>query len=88
MHESGLIEDLISKVESVVRENAGRKVVAIEVSIGPLAAIEPEHLREHFKIASLGTVAEGAELRVRVSSDLSGQDPAGVLLESVEIETE
>lgn len=88
MHESGLIEDLISKVESVARENAGRKVVAIEVSIGPLAAVEPEHLREHFEIASVGTLAEGAELRVRVSKDLSGENSAGVLLESVEIETE
>ncbi len=88
MHESGLIEDLIRKVESVARANSGRKVTGIKVSVGPLAAIEPEHLREHFEVAAAGTLAEGAELCVTVSEDLSAHDPAGVVLESVEIETE
>lgn len=88
MHESGLIEDLITKVESLVRENQGRRAAAIRLRIGPLAAIEPDHLREHFEMAALGTVAEGAELQIAVSEDLSGPDPAGIVLESVEIETD
>ncbi|MEK7404197.1 MAG: hydrogenase maturation nickel metallochaperone HypA [Acidobacteriota bacterium] len=83
MHESGLIEDLLQKVESLVRANGGRRAVVIEVSIGPLAFIEADHLREHFKIAAPGTVAEGAELRVTVS-----EDPSAVVLQSVEVEIE
>jgi hydrogenase nickel incorporation protein HypA/HybF len=87
MHESGLIEDLLGKVEAVARQHSARKVVRIEVSIGPLAAIEPEHLREHFAMAAAGTVAEGAELEVIVSEDLSAPDLHAVLLKSIEVET-
>jgi len=87
MHESGLIEDLLEKIESVARDHSSRKVVRVVVSIGPLAAIEPEHLREHFAMAAAGTVAEGAELQVTVSEDLWTPNPHDVLLKSVEIET-
>ena len=87
MHESGLIEDLLAKIEAVARDHSARQVVRVEVSIGPLAAIEPEHLREHFAMAAAGTVAEGAELQVTVSEDLWTPNPHDVLLKSVEIET-
>ncbi len=83
MHESGVIEELLGKVESAAKANSAKKVVAVEVAIGPLAAIEPEHLRDHFVIAAAGTVADGAELRIRETEDPGG----GILLESVEIET-
>lgn len=88
MHESGLIEDLLRKVESLVKENGGQRAAVISLRIGPLAGIQADHLREHFQMAAPGTVAEGAELRISVSEDLTGPDPASVLLESVEIETE
>lgn len=88
MHESGFIEDLLSKVESLVRENGGRRAAVIGLRVGALAGIEPDHLREHFEIAALGTVAEGAELRIAVSEDITGPDSAAVVLETVEIETE
>lgn len=88
MHESGVIEELLRKVESLVRENSGRRASAVTVRIGPLAAIEPEHLREHFEIAALGTAAEQAELRIVVSEDLCGPEAGALVLESVEIETD
>ena len=87
MHESGMIEDLIAKIEAVARDNSARKVLAVEVSIGPLAGISGDHLREHFLIASRGTLAEGAEFRVRETPDPAARDPLGVFLESVELET-
>jgi len=87
MHESGMIEDLLAKVESLARENSARRVLAVEVSIGPLAAIEADHLREHFLLASRGSLAEGAEFRVREVPDPAARDPLGVFLESVELET-
>jgi hydrogenase nickel incorporation protein HypA/HybF len=83
MHESGVIEELLGKVESAAKANAAKKVVTVEVSLGPLAGIEAEHLRQHFVIAAVGTLAEGAELRVRETEQPGG----GILLESVEIET-
>jgi hydrogenase nickel incorporation protein HypA/HybF len=87
MHESGLIEDLIQKIEAVARQNSARKIVGVEVLIGALASIGADHLREHFQIAAAGTLAEGAELRVTVSDDLCDPNSTGVLLQSVEVET-
>jgi hydrogenase nickel incorporation protein HypA/HybF len=86
MHESGLIEDLIFKAEAVAREHSAQKITVVEVSIGALAGIEPEHLREHFEMASRGTLAEGAELRFREAGEGAGRDPMGIFLESVELE--
>jgi hydrogenase nickel incorporation protein HypA/HybF len=82
-----MIEDLIAKIEALARENSARRVLAVEVSIGPLAGISADHLREHFLIAARGTLAEGAELRVRENADPAARDPLGVFLESVELET-
>lgn len=87
MHETGLIEDLIRKVESLVREHSGRRATVIRLRVGALAAADPDHLREHFEMAALGTVAEGAQLDIQVSEDLLGPDPGAIILESVEIET-
>lgn len=87
MHESGLIEDLIHKIESAARENNGTRVTAVDLTIGAFASIEADHLREHFEVASVGTMAEGAELRIQVSDDPLGPDPQHITLQSVEIET-
>lgn len=86
MHESGMIADQIAKVEEVARKHPSGRVLAVEVSIGALAAVSADHLREHFLLASKGTRAEGAELRVREAGDPAARDPLGVFLESVELE--
>ncbi|MGA2433786.1 MAG: hydrogenase maturation nickel metallochaperone HypA [Bryobacteraceae bacterium] len=82
MHESGMIEELIEKVQSAALENGAVRVLSIGVAIGDLGMIEPDHLREHFEIASMGTLAQGAALRVRTC-----EEPFGLLLESMELET-
>lgn len=86
MHESSLIADLVAKVESVARENSAAKVTAVEVSIGALAGIGVEHLQEHFRAETLGTIAEGAELHANVCEDPFAADSQGLLLRSVELE--
>jgi hydrogenase nickel incorporation protein HypA/HybF len=87
MHESGIIEDLIHKIEAAARENDARKVVSVDLAIGALAAIEPDHLREHFDIAARGTVAEGAELHMEVSEDPLAPEASSIRVTSFEIET-
>ncbi len=82
MHESGIIQELMTKVEEAARANSASKVVSIDLSIGLLAGIEPDHLREHFVIAAMGTIAEGAELRIQTT-----EEPTGILLQSLEVET-
>ncbi len=86
MHESGLIADLLEKIQAVAAENSASRVAAVEVSIGALAGIGEEHFREHFVIETAGTIAEGAELRVRICDDLLSPDSRSVMLQSMELE--
>lgn len=87
MHETSLIPDLIAKIEQVARENGAKKVLAVDVHIGALAAISPDHLREHFTGAAAGTLAEGAELRAAVGDDPLAEDAFDIRLVAVEVDT-
>jgi hydrogenase nickel incorporation protein HypA/HybF len=84
MHESSLIPDLIEKITVLAKENGAQRVTAVDVTIGAMSGIDGDHLREHFAAAATGTLAEGAELRCRIS-----QDPlsTGVILKSLELES-
>lgn len=82
MHESGIIEDLMKAVEDAARKNGAQKVTSIKLKIGSLAGIEPDHLKEHFVIAAVGTMAEGAELHIETT-----EEPGGIVLQSLDIET-
>ena len=86
MHESGLIADLLEKIRELAAENSAVKVTAVEVSIGALAGISKEHFREHFVIETQGTIADGAELRIKTMDDPLAPDSHSVLLQSVELE--
>ena len=66
MHESGLVEDLIYEVEKVSRANGGGRVTSVEVGVGELAGFSAEHFAEHFKLASCGTLAAGADLVITI----------------------
>lgn len=83
MHESSLIPDLIRQLEQYARENAARRVVAIDVTIGALTGMDVDHLREHFVEHAAGTVAEGAAVRGSISDDPMS---SAVILDSVEME--
>jgi hydrogenase nickel incorporation protein HypA/HybF len=87
MHESSLIPDLMEKINQVARDNGARKVVAVELSIGAMAGISPDHLREHFDEAAAGTPAEGAQLRIRVDEDPLSEDAFAIRLLAVEVDT-
>ncbi len=87
MHETSLIPDLMAKVSQVARENGASKITAVEVSIGALAAISPDHLREHFVQAAAGTPADGADLRISVSEDPMAADAFDIRLVGVEVDS-
>ncbi len=88
MHEVALMNDLISKIEAVADEQGALKVTRIRVRLGALSHFTPEHFREHFENAAAGTVAEGAEVEAELSSDLLADHAQGVLLESIELESQ
>jgi hydrogenase nickel incorporation protein HypA/HybF len=83
MHESSLIPELIEKLSELAREQSAQRVTAVEVTIGALAGMDVDHLREHFVHQAAGTVADGAELRGRISDDPLS---TSIVLESVEME--
>lgn len=64
MHELALAEGLVTLIaESAVREGFAR-ARAVHLDLGALANVMQEALETGFLVASRGTAAEGAELRI------------------------
>jgi hydrogenase nickel incorporation protein HypA/HybF len=85
MHESGLIHGLVHRVEEAARDAGAQRVSSIDVWLGALSQMSPEHFREHFDAEARGTVAEGASLNLEVSDDPTAPDAFSVVLRSVEL---
>ncbi len=85
MHEFSLMADLLRKIEQMARDANAGSVVGVKVKLGALSHITPDHFREHFDAAIVGTVAEGARLDVRQSDDQDDPNAQDILLESVDI---
>ena len=85
MHEASLMKDLMRKIESVAHDQRAIRVTGVSVRLGALSHMSADHFREHFAMASVGTLAEGAELKIAVITDLHDPHAQEILLESVEI---
>ena len=70
MHELSLLRALLNQIEAVARSNGAERVSVVRLKLGPLAHIEPDHLRGHFVEAARGTLAEGARLDIEVTDEL------------------
>ena len=86
MHERALMNDVMRKIAEVAQEGEATRVTRVEVRLGALSHFTPEHFREHFRDAALGTVAEGAEVDAFVAEDILDPRARDVVLESVEVE--
>jgi hydrogenase nickel incorporation protein HypA/HybF len=64
MHELALTEGIIAIVEQEARKNGFERVLEITLKVGEFSGVVPDCLREFFPIASRGTAAEGAALRI------------------------
>jgi hydrogenase nickel incorporation protein HypA/HybF len=80
------MRDVMGKIEEVGRAQGADRVTRIEVSLGALSHFTPDHFREHFADASLGTIAEGAEVEAIVDGDPTAERARDVVLLSVEVE--
>ncbi len=79
------MSDLLRKIESIAKESSAQKVTAVTIKLGALAHITPDHFREHFETAVIGSVAEGAILNIKQLSDEQDPNAQDILLESVDI---
>jgi hydrogenase nickel incorporation protein HypA/HybF len=86
MHEASLIRGLISRVESLAREQNATRVKRVRVWLGAFSHFSVEHFREHFEHASRGTLAEDALLDVELSTDIADPRAQDVVLESLDME--
>jgi hydrogenase nickel incorporation protein HypA/HybF len=86
MHEAPIVKELVRKIEAISRREGGPRIVEVKVSLGALTGLSTESFREHFRHASLGTVAEKVGLRIKVNRDAGDPLAQEVVLESVEIE--
>jgi len=85
MHEFSLMADLLRKIEQLAKDAGAEKVTVVKVKLGALSHITPDHFREHFEEAIVGTVAEDATLEVEQSDDQNDPNAQDILLESVDI---
>lgn len=85
MHEFSLMADLLRKIEQLAQDARADKVTGVKVKLGALSHITPDHFREHFEAAIVGTIAEGATLDVEQSDDQGDPNAQDILLESVDI---
>lgn len=81
MHEMSLLRGLIKQIEVTAKLHGGDRVSVVRLKLGPLAHIEPDHLREHFVEATNGTLAEAARLDIQTTDELHE-----ITLESLDIE--
>lgn len=86
MHESGIVRDLLRRLEAAAREQGARGIVAVRVWLGALSQFSAEHFRTHFEEEARGTLAQGARVEIEVSTDLLHADAQQVVVHSVELE--
>lgn len=85
MHELALVANLMRKIESIAAGERAARVLAVNVRLGALAHISPEHFRDHFTRAARGTIAQGARLSVELSEDTRDPHAQEILLDSVTV---
>ncbi len=64
MHELAITEGIIEAAIPEAERHGAKKILEIRLKIGELSGVLPECIQEYFNIASRGTIAEGALLKV------------------------
>ena len=86
MHEASLMANLMHHITTLAEAQQANKVTAVQLTLGALSHISPEHLREHFLQASQGTVAAGARLDIEVGADITEPWAQDIRLDCIEVE--
>ncbi|TDX31097.1 hydrogenase nickel incorporation protein HypA/HybF [Modicisalibacter xianhensis] len=86
MHEASLIRNLMHRIEEIAETEGAKRVVSVSVWLGALSHMSERHFIEHFNDAAKGTIAEGAELAITLSTDTDHKDAQELLLDSIEVE--
>lgn len=88
MHEASIMNDLMKKLETVLRAEEATRITGIRVTLGALSHMSPDHFRTHFEAASQGTPMAGARLDIKTLEDVHHPMAQDILLEQVDVEIE
>ena len=86
VHEASLMANLMHQITELAKAQQANKVTAVQLTLGALSHLSPEHVREHFLQASQGTVAAGARLDIHVGADITEPWALDIRLDGIEIE--
>ena len=86
MHETGIVRDLVRRVESAARQAGAVRVAGVTVWLGALSQFSPAHFREHFDDEARGTLAEHAHLSIEASDDPRDPNALSVMIRTLELE--
>lgn len=85
MHEKSVMDSLMKKILELASEQKANKVVKVRVKLGALSHMSKEHFKEHFAIASKGTIAQNAEIEMEESQDIQDPNARSITLESIDV---
>lgn len=79
MHELAICQSLMGELAQIAAQHPDKRIAVVHLAVGPLSGVEPELLADAFPIASAGSAAADATLRVqdspiRVHCDECGRD--------------
>lgn len=86
MHEKSLMDNLMQKILLLAKKEGASKVIKIKVKLGALSHMSKAHFKEHFDIASMGTIAEGAEIEAEESLDIHDPHATSVVLREIDVQ--
>jgi hydrogenase nickel incorporation protein HypA/HybF len=66
MHEMGIVQSIVDIIEEQARIHRAKRVMKISLEFGALTAVMPAAVQFAFEVLSRETVAEGAELDIRI----------------------
>lgn len=86
MHEASLVSNLIEKIISIAADHDVGRISVVHIKLGALSHLSPAHFRDHFRVASQGTVVEHVELDIQVSNDTTAPDAQEIILSSIDVD--
>lgn len=66
MHEMAIVQSIMDIIKEQAKIHKAGKVIGVNLEFGLLTAVQPQAVQFAFDILSEGTVAEGAELKVKI----------------------
>ncbi|QCX32607.1 hydrogenase maturation nickel metallochaperone HypA [Caloramator sp. E03] len=65
MHELSIIEEILKITQNEARKHNAKRILEIRLMVGEMSGVIPDIMQEYFNIASKGTLAEGALLKIK-----------------------